>query len=527
MVETFHNFQLSVTEGQRTLSRQVEAAKKRKEAAAMEVEINDADDPDILISTNSPESIGVDPLESSVPGDQEEADLSSILPDTELEAITIKQERIGGTSTSSTTATATATTTATTAAAAAPMTSVFTDAVTEMTTIKVEPDIMSIKRESEDDEDSTSKISPVKKLENIEITPVESDIKETDDSKSSSSSLLKEMNFENIEITPIVSNDDTEKDEKTSESVNNSATESTKQDEDKESQEKPSDEDTDDISNSLDNARESSTHENANAVSAAESQLEPEKSKNSSENAVSDEQVDSPELGEASSKMMDGNEEFANLFSDYPDWQETSHQDNVDDLDWLPEDGGLEDLEDTPVMEVRTLGDRNGEEFGDPLFEMEDDDRGKETENGDSDFGAFDPMSTVDMEDGPENVMEEDLGNNDNEDDHLGAEDSGTNDEQMLEDTPADFISDESGLSEARDESGVSEADRDQDNPVPDSVNEDSVEDRDGENTKEVIEDNLNEDCDIGQNEQGEPGDENLSNIDAEDQLQEDITEES
>merc|ERR1719195_2329782 len=256
--------------------------------------------------------------------------------------------------------------------------------------------------------------------------------------------------------------------------------------------------------------------------------LSQKKSKNSSENAVSDDQVDSPELGEASSKMMDGNEEFANLFSDYPDWQETSHQDNnVDDLDWLPEDGGLEDLEDTPVMEVRTLGDRNGEEFGDPLFEMEDDDRGKETENGDSDFGAFDPMSTVDMEDGPENVMEEDLGNNDNEEDHLGAEDSGTNDEQMLEDTPADFISDESGLSEAREESGVSEADRDQDNPVPDSVNEDSVEDRDGENTKEVIEDNLNEDCDIGQNEQGEPGDENLSNIDTEDQLQEDITEES
>ena len=27
MVETFHNFQLSVTEGQRTLGRQVEAAK--------------------------------------------------------------------------------------------------------------------------------------------------------------------------------------------------------------------------------------------------------------------------------------------------------------------------------------------------------------------------------------------------------------------------------------------------------------------------------------------------------------------
>ena len=31
MIETFHNFQLSVTEGQRTLGRQVEAAKKRKD----------------------------------------------------------------------------------------------------------------------------------------------------------------------------------------------------------------------------------------------------------------------------------------------------------------------------------------------------------------------------------------------------------------------------------------------------------------------------------------------------------------
>ena len=42
MIETFHNFQLSVTEGQRTLGRQVEAAKKRKEAAAMEVAIIEA-----------------------------------------------------------------------------------------------------------------------------------------------------------------------------------------------------------------------------------------------------------------------------------------------------------------------------------------------------------------------------------------------------------------------------------------------------------------------------------------------------
>merc|ERR1712025_1131375 len=62
------------------------------------------------------------------------------------------------------------------------MTAVFAEAVTEMTTIKVEPDIVSIKREAEEnDEESTKNEGEMDKskkeknvggLESIEITPM-------------------------------------------------------------------------------------------------------------------------------------------------------------------------------------------------------------------------------------------------------------------------------------------------------------------------------------------------------------------
>ena len=480
MVETFHNFQLTVTEGQKTLVKQVEASKARKAAAAARVDMQE----EILV--DEPESIGVDPLESLGIGAEDPDDLNSILPDTELdtESFLIKEEKIGGSSDSThntvavTSTSKSVVTTSATSSSVAPMTAVFTEAVSDMTTIKVEPDITSIKREASDEAESSDKQSPFDNIKSIEITPISEE--KTD----------KDLSCE--------SKDEEHRSEKNANDSNKSPVKSVS-------------ETLDDISETIDDATKKVLEEKK-----ADLEPEPEKSVNSSLNQTEsedsaeppDEEKTEPEQDneesngvkdheksdDTNSKPLDGNEDFGGLFSDYPSWQNEDSQeagngeDNVEDIDWMPGEDELGNIEDTPVMEVRTM---NGDEFdaldggiSDPLFEMEE--GGEDLpENGDADFGHLDTIEGLETED-------TESPKDDPEKDSSDLPPDVDNEEQMLGDN--DMFSEESGLSEQHlDDSGTDNVETEE---KIDNVNTEADEEVDGH--REICEDNLNEDCDVG-----------------------------
>ena len=395
------------------------------------------------------------------------------------------------------------------------MTAVFAEAVTEMTTIKVEPDIVSIKREAEENDqestknegemDKSKKEKNVGGLESIEITPMMN----PDDG-----------NDENENGNDNANTEDESKRVKSNGDHNNK-----KNGQENESPVKSVSEALDDFSNTLDDAQKK--------LDDQKSSEKGEKSKSSESEAV----ADSPELGESTSKgSEDVNDDFGGLFSDYPDQESPSkdtddvnenddfgglfsdypdsgmnngNEENTDDPDWDPMEGDMEDLEDAPGMEIRSLADKNGDNYynsipeaaSDPLFEMEDgegDDLGKINENGDEEFGDFE------MEDPPafeDIMMEEETVNNTGEAGNNEVSENENNEEmagdpssdQLLEDNPAGVnISYESGLDESQHDVPT---DGDHDNVEnPESRDEDEA-----ENLDEVIEDNLNEDCELEQ----------------------------
>eukprot|EP00092_Neocalanus_flemingeri_P002307 GFUD01002464.1.p1 GENE.GFUD01002464.1~~GFUD01002464.1.p1 ORF type:complete len:950 (+),score=370.39 GFUD01002464.1:155-2851(+) len=148
LVETFFHYKKSVAEGQDSLKKQVQEYKdkkaaieefKKKEAAEAAAETarlqaEAVEREQLLASRNSPESIGVDPLDSILP----DQGSSSILPDasqpdTKVGNIKIKQESLKNLVASS-------------SAVTAPMTAVFTDAVPDLK-IKIEPGLIVVKKE--------------------------------------------------------------------------------------------------------------------------------------------------------------------------------------------------------------------------------------------------------------------------------------------------------------------------------------------------------------------------------------------
>ena len=148
LLETFANFRKLVNQGQELLTKRVEAARQSKQARENTVEMVEEV---MLPDSDSPESIGVDPLDSGLP----ESD--TILPDSD--DITVKHEKIGGSSELPEESPVSCISTSVTTA---PMTAVFADAARDLN-IKAEPGLVTIKKE-----------------DTFEITPMAS---MTDDSK--------------------------------------------------------------------------------------------------------------------------------------------------------------------------------------------------------------------------------------------------------------------------------------------------------------------------------------------------------
>ena len=447
LIETFHNFQLTVSEGQKTLVKQVEACRARKASSSTSVELSE----DILV--DEPESIGVDPLESNEVG----GDFNSILPDTELDTdtFTIKEEKIGGLASSKHSAVATTSKSVVTTSAIsniAPMTAVFTEAVSEISAIKVEP---GIKREAGDVGDSSQDLSrefkSVKCKGTQETADADCDNKDVGDKKDTSID-SKDYNLSSNQTSEV------------NKGINADSDGTTETEPEKESFNKPGQEkETFDIpepesSDKSEPEKESSDKTEPEEESSDKSEPEEESSdKSEPEKESSDhleqekESCDKSEPGKESSdktepekessdnlQLMEGNEDFGGLFSDYPAW----HQDAVTGED-NTEDGmpGLEEIDhpdnDPGMMEE---GSKDGDELnplydmdeiGDPLFEIEEGDFCLvEDENG-IDRDPEDPTNETEQNschgppdggnDGiPENYEDEVMGHNNSTDIHLG-----------------------------------------------------------------------------------------------------------
>lgn len=343
LVETFHNFQLTVSEGQKTLLKQVEDSRVRKTSSSASVELPE----DNLV--DEPESIGVDPLESN----EAVGDLSSILPDTELDTDTlmIKEENIGGLA-SCTVATTTKSVVTTSAITytIAPMTAVFTEAVSEISTIKVEP---SIKREAGDVGDSTQERSrefqSVERIGTAEILET-SDADGDKDNKGVSDEKNTVIESQDYNLNSNQIKSDVKKGMMDSDSNRKAET-----DPEKESSEKP--EPFKESSDNLDPEKESRYNS------------EPEK-----------ESSDKESEKEISGNNLEGNEYFGDLFSDYPNWQQEDviGEDNTEDT--MPGNDELDNpIGDPGMMKVGPEGGdehnplhKKMDKIDDPLFEIEE-----------------------------------------------------------------------------------------------------------------------------------------------------------
>ena len=356
LVETFHNFQLTVGEGQKSLAKRVEAEKERKEE-----EVTLADTEEVMFTVHSPESIGVDPLESSVNDDS-----NSILPDSD-ENITIKQEKIAEAGSSQSNGKETSSDQSLTADKTAPMTSLFSDAVAEITDVKVEPDTPTIKKEpNQGGETENDKTNDFSDLANIEITPLTED-KEKDDS--------------------IDKDDD-------SESVDKG--DATEQNDDS-----PSNDDSEQLSTNLDQPEDSSnssetvttsTEDEPTDLNKATEQVPEENNDNADSNTenipsdtadlfqdyflTSNDGSDSADVGINGEDAPEAEDNSEDLFSDYPDLTgvgdfNCDNGEPSEAMDWMGED-----LEDIPGVEVRSHledGDDPGEVVNvvpDPLFDI-------------------------------------------------------------------------------------------------------------------------------------------------------------
>ena len=369
LVETFHNFQLTVSEGQKTLLKQVEAKRARMASSNSIVELKE----DNLV--DEPESIGVDPLESN-------DNFNSIFPDdTGIDTVMIKEEKIGGSASSThkpvaSTSKKVSTISSSAVSTIAPMTAVFTDAVS----IKEEPGIPAIKKEAGDVVVATQKSSgEVANDSSEDIANAKDDNNDVDCEKVP----------ESIEITALSSNQT--KSEETQE-VKNSGSDGMEDTEDIEGE--PGipvisgeaggvvdifQENSREVENASadvdDNEEEKEEGKNSDGIE----DTEPEKEK---EDAMIIEEQDNSNNKNLNSN--EGNEDFGGLFSDYPGWQVDDSQEDgavgeehMED-DWLTRDDEFDDSGDVPEMTDLGSEERDQlcelDKIADPLFEMEESD---------------------------------------------------------------------------------------------------------------------------------------------------------
>ena len=347
----------------------------------------------MLPDSDSPESIGVDPLDSILP------DSDTIFPDSE--DITVKHEKIGGVGSEATDIPPVSSNS--TSVSTAPMTAVFTDAANELN-IKAEPGLVSIKKEA------TFEITPLssqaedsKEKENTEQekdpsiatkeTEVEGEDEEEGKEKESNSQVVEKdeeigKSFSTFsEVLDDISNSAVteRKGEKSKTEVNRDAAE-------------PEPEADTEADTGYEDQSDIMTEVNGEAT---EEEKEEEGSREGQEGGdnppeelgETEDTADIDAEGEFNGEREEG-EEFSELFSDYPGMEE-SWQTNDEALDLGPLDiqgnfqdwlGDEECLEDAPGMEVRDLREQSEEGIDDPLFDTEDGDLDKE-----DDIGELDP----------------------------------------------------------------------------------------------------------------------------------------
>ena len=424
LVETFHNFQLTVSEGQKTLLKQVEAKRARKAASDSIVELKE----DNLV--DEPESIGVDPLESN-------DNLNSILPDdTEMDTDTvmIKEEKIGDSASSThnpmaSTSKKVVTSSSSTVSTIAPMTAVFTEAVSEIASIKKEP---GIKIEADDMGNSTQESE----------REVENDARKVDaNAKVDNSDVDCEKMPESIEITAL-SSDLTKSEEK--QEGENSGSDGV---EDTEDIEKEPDipvisGEAEDVDDSFQEKSREVETTNTDVVDNNDDEKEEVRNSDRIEDTEPEKEKEGTMITEdqdnSSNKNLnsiEGNDDFGGLFSDYPGWQVDDSQEDgavgeenmVDD--WLPRDDEFDDPDGVPDMTELESEEQDQlcemDKIADPLFELEE-----------SDYCPVDQNNGLDAIDSEHNSTEVPPGE-DNDGISENCEDSRNEEEQNSTEVPS------------------------------------------------------------------------------------------
>jgi len=519
LVETFFHYKKSVSEGQISLKKQVEEDRERKATKAAEVARLQAEaaerEQQLLNARNSPECIGVDPLDSILPDQGSSILPDANQPDTKVGNIRIKQESLKTLSQSEPSSSVTT----------APMTAVFTDAVPDIK-IKVEPGVLTIKKEKLDETDivQTEKnsnthgelfsqlVGEVNKLN--DATDEQNNEATTTVSETPLSESSKVVDIESISVTPSSSEISTTKESDLNLQISNVDTCV----EEDSSAKKSVTEVLGDISDTLEvvtkhivsqqgeiNAKKI-TVSDSNKTESIESQKERE-----SQSAAQPTQDEKPSEEVNEADRTKGSENVAKsdtksndaLFSDIKlgedPWSESNTKSKDDNKEsnsipasWVPDAKGVEDLESAPAMTVRDLrqrsdffydedyyndgGDGDGSDLvpgsDDPLMEMDDDDNTGDTD----DFGGYDPLKLVqmtggnlneldfEMEDFDEDITMEDHDIMGDKEDHLDEDDDHDKDAELSEEIrdidtkKVSQIDDQENDLDISDESGLSDS---------------------------------------------------------------------
>ena len=363
----------------------------------------------MLPDSDSPESIGVDPLDSGLP----ESD--TILPDSE--DITVKHEKIGGSSELPDVPPVSCISTSVTTA---PMTAVFADAARDLN-IKAEPGLVTIKKED------TFEITPMasmtddsKVLKDAEKEvdqsseereegkeTVSDNVDDVDDNveKENTESRLKTFSEVLDDISSSGETSSSPKGEKSKSEVTNQRKEQPEVTNQREEPPEPEPDDTgyedqSDLNTEMsDEVNGGASEEKKEAENEAATAGEEIPAEDTTEDATED----TTEVGEEVNGVQTGDEDFGDLFCDYPgmeeSWQEVTNSEALDlgpiDIqgnfeDWMGDED--ECLEDAPGMEVRDLREQTEGSVDDPLFGTEEE----------GDLGELDP----DMQEVSEEVSE-------------------------------------------------------------------------------------------------------------------------
>ena len=381
LLETFANFRKLVNQGQELLTKRVEAARQSKQARENTVEMVEEV---MLPDSDSPESIGVDPLDSGLP----ESD--TILPDSE--DITVKHEKIGGSSELPEVAPVSCISTSVTSVITAPMTAVFADAARDLN-IKAEPGLVTIKKEDTFEITPMASMTDDSKVLKEAEKEVEQSSEKREEGKTSVSDNFEKENAESrlktfSDVLDDISSGETSsspKGEKSKSEVTNQREEPPEPESDDTGYEDQSDLNTE-MSDEVNGGASEEKKEGENEAATAGEEIP-------AEDTTEDTTEDTAGAGEEVNGVQTSDEDFGDLFCDYPgmeeSWQEVTNSEALDlgpiDIqgnfeDWMGDED--ECLEDAPGMEVRDLREQSEGSLDDPLFGTEEE----------GDLGELDPV---------------------------------------------------------------------------------------------------------------------------------------